>query len=202
MPSGCGEIARGGVDGVLGVPGVGDPVAARVDSPAEPGVGHELHPADRAGRARAHVPAEVGLDLVDRSEHLPRDPVGVACAQPEGVQLLVRELGSSAGTARRRPRAAAAARLPRWGSPPRGASTGRRAPPGTTANVSAGASGTTAHVSARPCRPRARPRAVQRRARCASGPGGADDTQRGNVCFLRLRPRPGPAPARRRRSAA
>ena len=49
------------------VPRVGDAVPVRVDAPAEPGRGHELHPADRAGRARAHVAPEVRLDLVDRA---------------------------------------------------------------------------------------------------------------------------------------
>ena len=81
--AGRGEVARGGEDRVLRVPGVGEPVAVRVDAPAHPGGRHELHPADRAGRARAHVAAEVRLDLVDRREHLPRDPVGRAGVLPE-----------------------------------------------------------------------------------------------------------------------
>ena len=84
--TGGGEIPRGGVDRILGVPGVGHAVAGRVGSPALPGRGHELHPADRACRARAHVPAEVRLDLVDRGEHFPRNPVGGAGLAPERAQ--------------------------------------------------------------------------------------------------------------------
>ena len=91
-PACGGEIARGREDGVLGIPRIGEPVAVRVGAPAQPGVRHELHPADCAGRARPHVAAEVGLDLVDRREHLPGDPVGGAGAKPERLQLLVRPL--------------------------------------------------------------------------------------------------------------
>ena len=72
------EVARGRVDAVLGIPRVGDPVAVGVHAPAHPARGHELHPAESARRARPHVLAEVGLDLVDGREDLPRDAVAVA----------------------------------------------------------------------------------------------------------------------------
>ena len=91
-PAGCGEIARGREDGVLGIPRIGEPVAVSVGAPAQPGVGHELHPADCTGQARPHVAAEVRLDLVDRGEHLPGNPVGGAGTEPERLQLLVRAL--------------------------------------------------------------------------------------------------------------
>ena len=83
------EIAGRGEDGVVRVPRVGEAVAVRVHPPAQPGVGHELHPAHRAGRARAHVAPEVRLDLVDRAEHLPRHAVRVPGAVPEDEELLV-----------------------------------------------------------------------------------------------------------------
>ncbi len=60
------QVAGGGEDRVFGVVGVGDPVAVGVDAVAVPGRGHELHPADRAGRGDVEVGAEGGLDLVDR----------------------------------------------------------------------------------------------------------------------------------------
>src|SRR5439155_15435709 len=90
--AGRAEVARGGEDRVLGVPRIGDPVAVRVGAPARPRGGHELHPPDRARRARAHVATEVRLDLVDRREHLPRDAVRRAGALPDALELRVVEL--------------------------------------------------------------------------------------------------------------
>ncbi len=87
-----GEVTGRRVHRVLRVPRVGDAVAVRVDAPAEPRRGHELHPPDRTRRARAHVAAEVRLDLVDGGEHLPRDVVGGTRRLPEAEQLAVREL--------------------------------------------------------------------------------------------------------------
>ncbi len=84
-----GEVAGRGKDGVVGIPGIGEPVSVRVEAPAKPRVRHELHPPHRAGRARAHVAPEVGLDLVDRGEHLPRHAVGFSRAVPEGEELVV-----------------------------------------------------------------------------------------------------------------
>src|SRR5205807_8613382 len=49
--AGGGEVARGRIDRVLRIPGICDAVAVRIDAPAVPGGWHELHPADRAGRA-------------------------------------------------------------------------------------------------------------------------------------------------------
>ena len=83
-----GEVARGRIDRVLRIPGICDAVPVRIDAPAFPGARHELHPADRAGRAGAHVAAEVRLDLVDRGEHFPWNPVSRAGALPERHQLL------------------------------------------------------------------------------------------------------------------
>ena len=84
-----GEVARRRGDRVVGAPRVRYPVAVGVHAPALPRRRHELHPADRAGGARAHVAAEVRLDLVDRGQHLPRHPVDGAVALPEPEQLWV-----------------------------------------------------------------------------------------------------------------
>src|SRR5438445_9495741 len=85
------EVASSGEDRVVRIPWIGDTVSVRVDAPAQPGARHELHPADRAGGARTHVAAEVRFDLVDRGEHLPANPVGVAGLLPEGLELLEAE---------------------------------------------------------------------------------------------------------------
>ena len=91
------QVASRREDGVGGVPGIGDAVAVGVGAPAIPGRRHELHPADRAGVARAHVAAEVRLDLVDRGEQLPRDAVGRSGLLPEGQQLAVGQVSGVAG---------------------------------------------------------------------------------------------------------
>ena len=104
LPARRRQIAGRGGDGVLGVPRVGDAVAVGVDSPPLPRRRHELHPADRAGRARPHVAAEVRLDLVDRREHLPRDPVARARALPQREELRVGQRLGEAGLARARTR--------------------------------------------------------------------------------------------------
>ena len=153
-----------------------------VHAPAQPRVGHELHPADRAGRARAHVAAEVRLDLVDRSEHLPRDPVGRAGAEPERVQLVVGQLARRAGTARRRHAGGSSSEPGSFGVSALGSATG------TTGDVTTGASGTTRErvgggAAARRARARARATAAAERAHQALGR--TDDAQRGNVLFLR-----------------
>src|SRR5436189_206138 len=85
LPPAAHEVARGAEDRVRRIVGVGDTVPVRVDAPARPGRGHELHPADCAGRAWPEVAAEVGLDLVDGAEHRPRDGVGVAGRLPTGA---------------------------------------------------------------------------------------------------------------------
>ena len=120
-----GEVAGGRVDRVVGVPRVGDPVAVPVHAPAQPGVGHELHPADGSGRARAHVAAEVRLDLVDRGEHLPRDPVRRRRRGARAAAAPRRRARGRAGTPT--PRLRAAAGSSRSGSAPRrsGARRGR-----------------------------------------------------------------------------
>src|SRR5579884_2015880 len=86
LSAAAGEVAGGAEDRVRGVVRIGDSVAVRVHSPAGPGRGHELHPPDRPGRARPQVLAEVRLDLVDRGEHLPRDPVRAAGRLPDAAQ--------------------------------------------------------------------------------------------------------------------
>src|SRR5215475_9168377 len=50
LPTAPGEVARSAEDRVGGIVRIGYAVAVRVDSPARPGRGHELHPPDRAGR--------------------------------------------------------------------------------------------------------------------------------------------------------
>ncbi len=76
--TGGGEVARGGEDGVGGVVGVLIAGAVGVHPVARPGGWEELHPALGAGAGDAEVAAIVGLDLVDRGEHLPGDSVGGA----------------------------------------------------------------------------------------------------------------------------
>ena len=75
------QVARGGEDRVDRVVGVGDAVAVGVDGPALERRGQELHPADGARGGDREVAAVVGLDLVDRGQHLPRhlvlDPGGL-----------------------------------------------------------------------------------------------------------------------------
>ena len=110
--AGGGEVAGGGEDRVGRVPRIGDAVAVRVDAPAEPGARHELHPADRAGRARAHVAAEVRLDLVDRARapatgsRTPRRPAARArgAADSESCSGTAGGVESEAGHGERRVR--------------------------------------------------------------------------------------------------
>src|SRR4029078_7194082 len=106
------EIPRGAEDRVGGAVGIGAAVSLRVDSPACPSRRHELHPADRSGRARTEVRAEVGLDLVDRAEYLPRDAVGIAGRLPDRAERGERvRSGRRRLRAREREHAAAGARL-------------------------------------------------------------------------------------------
>ena len=72
------QVARRGEDRVGGVVGIAVAVAVGVDAVRRPGRGQELHPALGAGARNRQVAAVVGLDLVDRREHLPRDSVGGA----------------------------------------------------------------------------------------------------------------------------
>ena len=80
------EVARRAEDRVRGIVGVGNPVTVRVQSPAGPGRRHELHPADGPGGARPEVLAEIGLDLVDGGEDLPRNAVGVPGRLPDAAE--------------------------------------------------------------------------------------------------------------------
>ncbi len=66
------KIASAGLYGIL------EAVAVGVDAVLRPLGGQELHPALGAGAGDAEVASVVGLDLVDRGEDLPRDPVGGA----------------------------------------------------------------------------------------------------------------------------
>ncbi len=102
VPPGRSEVARGGEDRVLGIPRVGDPIPVGVHPPAHPGGGNELHPAERSGRARAHVLAVAGLDLVDRAEHLPRNAVCIAGLLPERDELRIGANLGRRGRARER----------------------------------------------------------------------------------------------------
>ncbi len=70
-----GEVAGGGEDRVHRVVGVLAPVAVGVGAVHPPGGGHELHPPHGAGARHVEVAAVVGLDLVDRGQHLPAHAV-------------------------------------------------------------------------------------------------------------------------------
>ena len=72
------QVAGGGEDRVGGVVGVLEAVAVGVHPVLGPLGGQELHPALGARARDAQVAAVVGLDLVDRREHLPGDSVGGA----------------------------------------------------------------------------------------------------------------------------
>ena len=82
------QVARGREDGVDRVVGVLEAVAVGVDAVLLPRGGHELHPAQRAGGGHVEVAAVVGLDLVDRREHLPAHAVldagGLVDGEEEG----------------------------------------------------------------------------------------------------------------------
>ena len=72
----CGaQVAGGGEDRVDRVERVLDAVAVGVHAVGGPRGGHELHPAERAGGGDVQVAAVVGLDLVDRGQHLPAHAV-------------------------------------------------------------------------------------------------------------------------------
>ncbi len=73
--AGRAQVAGGGEDRVGRVVRVLEAVLVGVDAVELPGRGHELHPADRAGRADVEVAPVVGLDLVDRGEDLPAHAV-------------------------------------------------------------------------------------------------------------------------------
>ena len=73
--AGGAQVARGGEDRVDRVERVLAPVAVGVGAVLLPGRRHELHPAQRAGRGDVEVAPVVGLDLVDRREHLPAHAV-------------------------------------------------------------------------------------------------------------------------------
>ncbi len=69
------QIAPGGEDRVDRVIGVLAAVLVRVYPIRAPGGGDELHPPQRPRRGHVQVAAIVGLDLVDRRQHLPPHPV-------------------------------------------------------------------------------------------------------------------------------
>ena len=69
------QVAGGGEDRVDRVVGILAAVLVGVGAVHPPGRRDELHPADRAGGGDVQVAAVVGLDLVDRRQHLPADPV-------------------------------------------------------------------------------------------------------------------------------
>ncbi len=131
LAAGGAEIAGGAADRVDGVVGVLAAVAVGVDPVGLPGRGQELHPPDGAGCGRhsGQLP-EVGLDAVDRGEHLPGDPVlgaaGLVDRKQEGrdrelVDDLVRDPDRrrcEVGDAQRRVRVArAAVRIPKRAAP-------------------------------------------------------------------------------------
>ena len=84
LGTGGGEVLGGGEDRVARVIRVGHAVAVDGDAVLGPGGGLELHPADRAGGRGVEVLAVVGLDGVDRGQHLPRDVVLAAGLHVDG----------------------------------------------------------------------------------------------------------------------
>src|SRR5207244_7852322 len=74
--AGGAQIAAGGEDRVGGVVGVLEAVAVGIDAVDGPRRWQELHPSLGTGARDAEVAPVVGLDLVDRREHLPGDAVG------------------------------------------------------------------------------------------------------------------------------
>ena len=69
------QVAGGGEDRVDRVVGILAAVLVAVGPVHLPGRGHELHPAHGARGGDVEVAAVVGLDLVDRRQDLPADPV-------------------------------------------------------------------------------------------------------------------------------
>ena len=82
--AGGGQILGGGEDRITRVIGVGHAVAVDRDPVLGPRGGLELHPADGAGAGGVEVLAVVGLDGVDRRQHLPRHAVLVAGLHVDG----------------------------------------------------------------------------------------------------------------------
>ncbi len=97
------EVAGGGEDRVDRVVRILAPVLVGVDPVHLPGGGHELHPPERARGGHVEVAAVVGLDLVDRREDLPADPVldarGLVDGEQEGrhAELADDEVGHAGG---------------------------------------------------------------------------------------------------------
>jgi hypothetical protein len=81
------QVPGRGEDGVGGVVRVLAAVPVGVHAVGAPGGRHELHPALRPGGRDREVAPVVGLDLVDRRQHLPRhavlDPGGLVDRQQE-----------------------------------------------------------------------------------------------------------------------
>ena len=75
LRAGGAQVAPRREDRVDRVVGIRDPVPVGIDAVAIPGRRHELHPPDRTGRAHVEIAAVVGLDLVDRRQHLPAHAV-------------------------------------------------------------------------------------------------------------------------------
>ena len=69
------QIAAGGEDRVDGVIGVLSAVLVRIDPIRPPRRRDELHPPQRTSRRDIQVAPIVGLDLVDRGQHLPPHPI-------------------------------------------------------------------------------------------------------------------------------
>src|SRR4051812_16238370 len=111
--AGSSQVAGSRVDRILRIPWIRDSVPVCIETPAFPRARHELHPADRAGRARAHVAAEIRLDFVDRGKHFPGNSVSRARALPERNQLLKVEFLRDRGGCRDRRRRADLAGLVR-----------------------------------------------------------------------------------------
>ena len=101
--AGGAQVARGGEDRVDRVVGVGVAGVEGVHAVLQPGVGHELHPADRAGARDRQVGAVVGLDFVDRRR-------GSATARRTGRRRPCRSAAGTAACGRRRAPAAEALR--------------------------------------------------------------------------------------------
>ncbi len=101
LGAGSAQVAGGGEDRVDRVVRVLEAVAVGVDAVLLPGGGHELHPPERAGGRDVEVAAVVGLDLVDRGQHLPAHAVldagGLVDGEEEGrdPELVDEEVGDA-----------------------------------------------------------------------------------------------------------
>ncbi len=69
------QITGGGEDRVDGVVRILLAVLVRIRAIHPPSRGDELHPPQRTGRRHVQVAAVIGLDLIDRRQHLPTNPV-------------------------------------------------------------------------------------------------------------------------------